>query len=88
MHEKVVYNNTYVYPGWGYAIGYCMAALSMVQIPLYAAVKMLLQKGTLKEVRLWAIFSNKTIWQLLVYHYILRCKAIAARSLFRIGVLD
>nr|DBA30325.1 TPA: hypothetical protein GDO54_006323 [Pyxicephalus adspersus] len=43
------YNNIYVYPPWGYAIGWLMAVASMVCIPAWAIYIILRTEGTLKE---------------------------------------
>ena len=40
----------YVYPSWANAVGWLIAASSMVWIPLFAAYKMLFTPGTLREV--------------------------------------
>ncbi|KAG8540540.1 hypothetical protein GDO81_019099 [Engystomops pustulosus] len=43
------YNNTYVYPPWGYAIGWLIAISSMICIPLYCIYIVLRTKGSLFE---------------------------------------
>ncbi|XP_077123115.1 sodium- and chloride-dependent betaine transporter-like [Ranitomeya variabilis] len=43
------YNNYYMYPPWGYAIGWLMSIASMICIPLYAIYIVLRSKGSLKE---------------------------------------
>ncbi|KAM8971855.1 sodium- and chloride-dependent betaine transporter-like [Pelodytes ibericus] len=43
------YNNIYVYPDWGYAIGWLMACSSMICIPLYAIYIILRTEGTFLE---------------------------------------
>ncbi|KAM4747330.1 sodium- and chloride-dependent betaine transporter-like isoform 2-T2 [Rhinophrynus dorsalis] len=43
------YNNRYVYPPWGYAVGWFMAISSMICIPLYAIYSTLKTKGTIKQ---------------------------------------
>ena len=50
-YEPLTYNETYVYPTWGYVLGWGMAVASMVQIPIYVVIAMLfLAEGTFKEV--------------------------------------
>uniref|UniRef100_A0A3B5MJ70 Transporter n=1 Tax=Xiphophorus couchianus TaxID=32473 RepID=A0A3B5MJ70_9TELE len=44
-----IYNNVYVYPWWGYFIGWLLALSSMVCIPLWMAYKISTAQGTLKE---------------------------------------
>ena len=34
-HEPLVYNNTYVYPWWGEAVGWAFALSSMLCVPLH-----------------------------------------------------
>ncbi|XP_071797325.1 sodium- and chloride-dependent GABA transporter 1-like [Asterias amurensis] len=41
--------NDYVYPAWGQAIGWIMAASSMVQVPIFCIYQMLSTKGTFRE---------------------------------------
>ncbi|XP_072045893.1 sodium- and chloride-dependent taurine transporter-like [Amphiura filiformis] len=48
-YEPLTYNDTYVYPAWGYALGWGMSVASMVQIPLYALYKLLVTNGTFPE---------------------------------------
>ncbi|XP_069807023.1 sodium- and chloride-dependent betaine transporter-like [Dendropsophus ebraccatus] len=43
------YNKDYVYPPWGYAIGWLMAVASMTCIPLYAIYIVLRTKGSFME---------------------------------------
>lgn len=49
MYEPLKYNGTYVYPTWGYVLGWGMAVASMIQIPLYAIYRLVRAEGTLKE---------------------------------------
>ncbi|KAG8546643.1 hypothetical protein GDO81_030150 [Engystomops pustulosus] len=44
-YTPLKYNNRYVYPPWGYAIGWLMAISSMICIPVYAAYITLRTKG-------------------------------------------
>uniref|UniRef100_A0AAR2LW54 Transporter n=1 Tax=Pygocentrus nattereri TaxID=42514 RepID=A0AAR2LW54_PYGNA len=50
-YTPLKYNNEYVYPWWGYALGWLLALSSMVCIPLWIIYKMGTAKGTLREVR-------------------------------------
>lgn len=48
-YTPLKYNNWYVYPPWGYAIGWLMALSSMICIPVYAIYILLKTKGTLSQ---------------------------------------
>uniref|UniRef100_A0A3Q3QI80 Transporter n=1 Tax=Monopterus albus TaxID=43700 RepID=A0A3Q3QI80_MONAL len=48
-YTPLKYNNTYVYPWWGYVIGWLLALSSMVCIPLWMAYKICTTHGTLQE---------------------------------------
>ncbi|XP_057185642.1 sodium- and chloride-dependent GABA transporter 2 [Triplophysa rosa] len=48
-YTPLKYNNEYVYPWWGYALGWLLALSSMVCIPLWAVSKLSRSKGSLKE---------------------------------------
>lgn len=50
-YEPLVYNNTYVYPWWGEAMGWAFALSSMLCVPLYLLGCLLRAKGTMAEVR-------------------------------------
>lgn len=49
-YAPLKYNNEYVYPWWGYALGWLLALSSMVCIPLWVVSKLSTSKGSLKEV--------------------------------------
>ncbi|XP_075458441.1 sodium- and chloride-dependent betaine transporter-like [Ascaphus truei] len=48
-YTPLKYNNRYVYPPWGYGIGWAMAVSSMICIPLYAIYIILRTKGPLMQ---------------------------------------
>ncbi|KAL2093894.1 hypothetical protein ACEWY4_011206 [Coilia grayii] len=48
-YTPLKYNNEYVYPWWGYALGWLLALSSMVCIPLWVVYHVYITKGTLKE---------------------------------------
>ncbi|KAK1789717.1 hypothetical protein P4O66_015614, partial [Electrophorus voltai] len=48
-YTPLKYNNEYVYPWWGYTLGWLLALSSMVCIPLWVIYKMGTAKGTLRE---------------------------------------
>lgn len=48
--EPLVYNNTYVYPWWGEAMGWGLALSSMLCVPLHVLGRLLTAKGTMSEV--------------------------------------
>ncbi|XP_076863183.1 sodium- and chloride-dependent GABA transporter 2 isoform X3 [Brachyhypopomus gauderio] len=48
-YTPLKYNNEYVYPWWGYVLGWLLALSSMVCIPLWIIYKMGTTKGTLRE---------------------------------------
>ncbi|NWX83816.1 S6A12 protein, partial [Nothoprocta pentlandii] len=49
-YTPLKYNNVYVYPPWGYVLGWMMALSSMICVPLYAIIILLKTKGPLKQV--------------------------------------
>ncbi|XP_024863526.2 sodium- and chloride-dependent GABA transporter 2 isoform X2 [Kryptolebias marmoratus] len=48
-YTPLKYNNEYVYPWWGYVIGWLLALSSMVCIPFWMVYKISTTQGTLKE---------------------------------------
>nr|XP_042703621.1 sodium- and chloride-dependent betaine transporter-like [Chrysemys picta bellii] len=50
-YAPLKYNNWYVYPPWGYALGWLMALSSMICIPLYVIFILLKTRGSLKKVK-------------------------------------
>uniref|UniRef100_A0A8C2UDZ6 Transporter n=1 Tax=Coturnix japonica TaxID=93934 RepID=A0A8C2UDZ6_COTJA len=48
-YTPLKYNNSYVYPPWGYMLGWLMALSTMVCIPLYVIFILLRTKGSLKQ---------------------------------------
>lgn len=48
-YEALTYNRTYHYPLWGITIGWCLALMSVVMIPIVAVCKLIFAEGTLKE---------------------------------------
>uniref|UniRef100_A0A8C6U7E3 Transporter n=1 Tax=Neogobius melanostomus TaxID=47308 RepID=A0A8C6U7E3_9GOBI len=48
-YTPLKYNGVYVYPWWGYAIGWILALSSMLCVPLWILFKLYTTPGTLKE---------------------------------------
>ncbi|XP_041637250.1 sodium- and chloride-dependent GABA transporter 2-like [Cheilinus undulatus] len=48
-YTPLKYNNEYVYPWWGYVIGWLLALSSMICIPLWMVYKLSTTQGTMKE---------------------------------------
>ncbi|XP_064422441.1 sodium- and chloride-dependent creatine transporter 1-like [Latimeria chalumnae] len=48
-YKPLMYNNSYVYPRWGEAIGWCLALASMLCIPVTVCCKLLRSNGSLRE---------------------------------------
>lgn len=57
-YTPLKYNNEYVYPWWGYVIGWLLALSSMVCIPLWMVYKIGTSHGTIKEVRVSVLCYN------------------------------
>ncbi|PIN92801.1 hypothetical protein AB205_0033150 [Aquarana catesbeiana] len=58
-YTPLKYNNRYLYPPWGYAIGWLMAISSMICIPVYAAYIILRTKGPFTQVRMFTAFVKR-----------------------------
>uniref|UniRef100_A0A673GAN6 Transporter n=1 Tax=Sinocyclocheilus rhinocerous TaxID=307959 RepID=A0A673GAN6_9TELE len=48
-YTPLKYNNEYMYPWWGYALGWLLALSSMICIPLWVVSKLSMAKGSLRE---------------------------------------
>ncbi|XP_053551804.1 sodium- and chloride-dependent creatine transporter 1 [Bombina bombina] len=48
-YKPLTYNNSYIYPWWGEAIGWCFAMSSMLCVPVTFLYKITRARGTLKE---------------------------------------
>ncbi|XP_029018869.1 sodium- and chloride-dependent GABA transporter 2-like isoform X2 [Betta splendens] len=64
-YTPLKYNNEYVYPWWGYVIGWLLALSSMVCIPLWMVYKISTTQGTLREVK--TIVSRCSSFHLMIY---------------------
>lgn len=49
-YTPLKYNNVYVYPPWGYSIGWSLALSSMVCVPLFTIITLLKTQGSFKKV--------------------------------------
>lgn len=49
-YTPLKYNNVYVYPAWGYFIGWFLAGSSMGCVPLFIIVTLLKTRGSFKKV--------------------------------------
>lgn len=49
-YTPLKYNNIYVYPPWGYSIGWFLALSSMVCVPLFVIITLLKTQGSFKKV--------------------------------------
>uniref|UniRef100_A0A8I4A2J8 Uncharacterized protein n=1 Tax=Callithrix jacchus TaxID=9483 RepID=A0A8I4A2J8_CALJA len=49
-YTPLKYNNVYVYPPWGYSVGWFLALPSMVCIPLFIVLTLLKTQGCFKKV--------------------------------------
>lgn len=59
-YEPLLYNDEYVYPRWGYALGWSMAVSSMIVPPTYFIYKFVIaSKGSLKE--RWTLLTTSTL---------------------------
>jgi hypothetical protein len=55
--QVLTYNKTYNYPPWATGLGILLAAISMIQIPVYLAYKVIRTPGPFLQVRVVAINS-------------------------------
>uniref|UniRef100_A0A8C6UX40 Transporter n=1 Tax=Neogobius melanostomus TaxID=47308 RepID=A0A8C6UX40_9GOBI len=60
-YTPLKYNNEYVYPWWGYVIGWLLALSSMICIPLWMVYKLSTTQGTFREVSPPLIPTHRTI---------------------------
>lgn len=49
-YTPIKFNNSYVYPWWGYAIGWFLASSSLIMIPIIMVCKVAKKEGTLWQV--------------------------------------
>uniref|UniRef100_A0A8C4YM98 Transporter n=1 Tax=Gopherus evgoodei TaxID=1825980 RepID=A0A8C4YM98_9SAUR len=57
-YTPLKYNNWYMYPLWGYTLGWLMALSSMICIPLYIIFILLKTRGSLKKVKEELVFVH------------------------------
>lgn len=69
-YTPLKYNNEYVYPWWGYAIGWLLALSSMVCIPLWMVYKISTTKGTFREVTFDPVSCCSVSWEPYYYYLI------------------
>nr|XP_014343876.1 PREDICTED: sodium- and chloride-dependent GABA transporter 2-like [Latimeria chalumnae] len=67
-YTPLKYNNHYVYPDWGYALGWLMAASSIVCIPAFALFIFVTTKGPLKQVML--LKTGESLSKCLMFFYV------------------
>ncbi len=48
--KPLTYNKTYTYPAWAQGMGMCLAFSSMICIPAYFCIQMLITPGSIKQV--------------------------------------
>uniref|UniRef100_A0A8P0SY15 Transporter n=2 Tax=Canis lupus TaxID=9612 RepID=A0A8P0SY15_CANLF len=49
QYTPLKYNNIYVYPPWGYSIGWFLALSSMICVPLFVIITLLKTRGSFKK---------------------------------------
>ncbi|XP_060569045.1 sodium- and chloride-dependent taurine transporter-like [Ruditapes philippinarum] len=47
--KPLTYNKTYIYPRWAQGVGFCMALVSMICIPIIFVYKMMTTRGSLRK---------------------------------------
>jgi hypothetical protein len=61
---KPLGDETYDYPDWADAVGWCLGCLSMAQIPFWAVVNIFQQKGSsLKDVSIYVATTDNEIFR-------------------------
>uniref|UniRef100_A0A8C8IQ12 Transporter n=1 Tax=Oncorhynchus tshawytscha TaxID=74940 RepID=A0A8C8IQ12_ONCTS len=73
-YTPLKYNNEYVYPWWGYVIGWLLALASMVCIPFWMIYKLSTTEGTFREVNLgsFPLDTTYTTWSKVCGHLLIK----------------
>merc|ERR1719150_175822 len=66
--SPLTYNTTYEHPAWAQAIGLSMAFSSMICIPAFCAVKLIMTPGTFKQ-RWWKCITPKLLHEQVPDHW-------------------
>ncbi len=59
--KPLTYNKTYTYPAWAQGMGMCLAFSSMICIPAYFCIQMLITPGSIKQVSELEHYTGLTI---------------------------